>query len=260
MKRLYSVFFVTVAALVLGACTAAPNESVSQEVTRVVEVSREVEVTRQIEVTRLVELEVTREIPVTRVLVATPTPPPTVVPDATPTPPKAEDAIAFNYLGQVSTGPLTIEVARVLFVQREVLETWMADEDWQYEEQFWATMGDSPVIGELILRITNNGDSLVSLWPLYRGAVSVNGEQIRLEDFRYARLLDELDEEFLPGATAIGGLYFGVDRTPLSEITSFGYYTLQAPFDPDTYADLGPTVSVTADLTHHIWEPWPDDL
>lgn len=260
MSKLTTFLLAASATLVFSSCVSVPNEGALQievqEVTREIEVTREVEIREEIPVTR--QVEVTREVPVTRLVVVSPTPPPTELPGATPTPPHVEDAIAFNFLGEATTGPLNVELARVLFVKREVLISWIAADG---RESGWvAEMGDSPVIGELILRIANNGDQVVKLWPFFQGAVTVNTEQIRLEDFRSFKILDELDQELFPGATVVGGIYFGVKRTTLSEINSFVYYTLENPFDVNSYASLGPTISISADLSNHMWEPYPAEL
>lgn len=250
MRKLSFLLLVCFGAF-LVACGAEPG---TVEVTRIVTEVEEIEVTREVEVTRIVETEVekiiTRPVEVTRIVVATATPEPT--PKATPVPSEVDTSYlwAVNYLGIGESAGVTIELGRVLFTYKD---NPMFDSDWTWGDDF----NNVDMVGEFIIKVTNNSNNAVIVNGSYEGVIQLNDEQINLGnlDYRY----DDLDEDIFPGATIIEVIWFPIRRTNIEDISTVSYHSGEVR-DAATYREIGSRVSVSADIPEHIWEPLPEDL
>ena len=227
-----------------------------------IEVDREVEVTVitevEIEVERTVIVKETVEVPVTRVVTATPT----NTPEPTPTPEvpviaAVEGAIAANYLGMQDQGGVELEMVRVLCKDIEKfrsdhLASGVSESDM---EEF----SSSVTACEFILRITNNTEGAVTLYP-NQGQVLINGEQIEPWGF-FGTVGDPFEDtsgEIHAGVTRIGGFWFGVRRSAFDEVGTIKYI-VSAPVDDD-WDSLGEDFTFEISTDGWEFETIPDDL
>ncbi|MCA9922880.1 MAG: hypothetical protein KC419_17390 [Anaerolineales bacterium] len=244
MRKLLIVLFV--ALLVVG-CAGEPEVvTESVEVTRIVELEKEVEV--PVEVTRIVEVEKEVEVPVevTRIVevevTAVPTEPPAPVAAA------GDEMVALNYTNEVESGGLVVEVGRVLIANKADVP------------QDFSLLGDFDnidVVGEIILTITNTTDQTLSVYP-DQGNVQVNSELIELFDYFLATFGDNLGGDIPPNATKIGGMWFGINRSQVGEITEM-VYRFDGPSD-DSFSRVGDDFEIVIDLNTREFQPIPDEL
>jgi hypothetical protein len=164
---------------------------------------------------------------------------------------------ALNYLGTGSSAGVEIELARVLFAHRDA--PIVSDIEWP------DSFSDVEIVGEIVLVVSNNSDQAVSILAISGGTVLVNGEQIALgENASYFG--DNLDEVIFPGGTLVGGAWFPVRRTELNDISTITYHSYTVLADQNFESEsakrerLGPRISITADVSEHVFEPWPEDL
>lgn len=248
------VFLLVVWAAFLSSCAAGPG---TVEVTRLVTEVKEIEVTREVEVTRIVETEVenvvTRPVEVTRIVVATATLLPTDEPELVSSDADTSLQWAINYLGTAEVAGVTIELQRVLFSKLDAPLLSGSNREGFLELDL------SDLWGEIVLKITNNSDTTVTVDAFSDGAVQINGEQINLSDYWYETDFgDDVSGDIFPGGSVIGGLWFPVKRTDINEITNITYYSGEVR-DADSYRQLGPRIIINTEITDYIWEPIPED-
>jgi hypothetical protein len=166
--------------------------------------------------------------------------------------PEPSVKFSLNYAGELEQDGIKVEVARVLFAQRDAIAGPGAFDN-------NSNLDGQEYIGEIIWRITNNTQKGIS-WSWSDIAVRVNGRQIKLESYLSGGYFGETPtDEIFPGSTIIGGVYFGIGSTQPNDITSFDLL-MGSPHDSE-YNDLSSNFIITVDLTgEHKWNPLPDEL
>ncbi len=224
----------------LVACSQASIEiirtvEVTREVTRLVEATVEVEkeITRRIEVP--VRVEVTRLVEVTLA--------PTSVPSA-------GVVFARNYLGEVTTGNVTMELGRVLFAQKDALPI-----------DFNGDFDPYPYVGELVVRITNNADHAVE-WSASDWFVRINDMQYALYDWFFASSFGEdVYNPIFPGSTVVSGVWFPTGQIDPDSVTSFALIVDPAYNYDTSRRNATSRFEFLIDLSgEHLWEPMPDEF
>ena len=171
-------------------------------------------------------------------------------PIAPPTaPPTGGNHYAWNYLGSIDSGGITIEVSRIILADKSAVP----DQDFS----LFTTFDDKPVVGMLAFKVINNTQQIISVYP-DQGRVIIGSEQIELIDYLFGSFGDSIGGEIFPGVTKIGGLWFGVKRIPLAEIQAITI-NFSAPHDAN-FTSLGPDYTFTFDLSTRMNEPLPDEL
>jgi hypothetical protein len=244
---MYRLLLCTLLAAMVAAATAcADSEHATVEVTRIIEVPQTVEVTRIVEQSVPETVEVTRVIQ--EVVTATP-PPPTATPEQ-----QDKQAVAKNYVAVQDSGGVEIELVRVLF----------GDKAW-LEEEMDASFADCSsefenvdTVGEFILRVTNNTDEVITIYP-DQGDVVIEDVQTSLDEYWCALgNLEDISGDLQPGVMRVGGFWFGVRRKQWDKIGEM-IYLVDAPFDAD-WDDLGEDYRFEIDMSDAGFEPIPEDL
>ncbi len=119
---------------------------------------------------------------------------------------------------------------------------------------------DKPTVVEFVFKITNTTDKTINLY-VDQGTVAVNSEQIDLLDYSMAgsKFGDDLGGEFLPGVTAIGGMWIGVKRADFDKVTKI-QIKIDGPTTATSYSRLGPDYIFNIDIKDWQFEPIPDEL
>jgi hypothetical protein len=242
MVNMRPVLLIVVLLVGLAACGTPEPQTVVETVvnTRIVEV--EVPVTVEVEVTREIEVpvEVTRLVEVT------------AVPPATARPADVEEALARNYVGVDESGGIQIEIARVVIASRGYLEE--IDHPIIGEED----LDQFDVLGHMMFKVTNTSDLRLDVGPVSEGTVQIGGEQIELGPFYWYYVNGHVDGEIDPGVSKIGGIWFGIWRSEVSEVDQL-VYRADPPHDLDDHS-RGEGFEIVLDLSEHIFEPIPDEL
>lgn len=192
----------------------------------------------------------------------TSTPKPTDTPRATDTPipltatatnTGSEKIFSINYPAVQESGGIHVEIGRVLFAKKDELESLGFD----YFETGAYTEVD--VIGEIIFKITNTTDKVVSLYP-YQATIVVGSEQIDLWGWSLIQRIgpEDVSGEIFPGVTLVGGSWFGVRRSDVPNITNM-ILSFDGPVD-ENFNSLGPDFYFELDLSNHEWVDMPDEL
>jgi hypothetical protein len=164
------------------------------------------------------------------------------------------DIFAWNYLAEQTSGDVTVQISRVIFGNKESLEKY-----WDDLRSLAPIFQDKAVLGEIIFKITNNSDTIVTLHP-NQGTVIVGSEQINLADYLGVSTFGEnTGGDFFPGVTVIGGMWFGVKRTPLEEINSM-IFASRGPVNSADWNSLGDDYQIQLDLSEHSFSEMPDEL
>jgi hypothetical protein len=181
-------------------------------------------------------------------------PSPTTAPTATETPVGAIDHFALNNLTSIEQSGLTIEVARVGFFSRQ----WLLAADGATSFVTKSQFDGMDVFGEIILRMTNTTDGKLTIYP-DQGTVIIGNEQIDLNNSRTGiGGMDDLGGDIFPGVTKVGGVWFGVRRSTLEQITNL-LYAFSGPFNAD-FRRVGDEFEIGLDVSSHDFEPYPEDL
>jgi hypothetical protein len=179
--------------------------------------------------------------------------PPTEIPAPTERPP-LDQKWSKNYVGSVDSGGLIIEIARVVVGYK----TAVPDQQWEKLNDYISGWAETPVVGELIFKITNNTSKTIRVY-LNQGTVQIGSEQIELSEYMIGTTFgDALGGEIFPGVTKIGGMWFGIKRSNPDQITRL-VFRCSAPVDESSNS-LGPDIEIAIDTTPHVWEDMPDEL
>ncbi len=185
-----------------------------------------------------------------------PEPRPTDVPlSQPPISVQADDPVfAQNNLGYQESGGIIIEVAHVLIAEKDFGFQLMGD-DFNTITEFQ----DKLAVGRIILKVTNQTDQVLKVYP-DQGYIIIKNEQIELFDYALAGagFGEDIGGEIFPGVTQIGGLWFGIKRTPYDQVNQI-VVAIDAPWD-DSYDVLGDDFYFTIDLSDHVYEELPDEL
>jgi len=157
---------------------------------------------------------------------------------------------AWNYITSQESGGIKVEIARLLIADK----TAIPDVDFSFVTSF----DDKPIVGEIVFKITNNSQQTLSIYP-DQGTVIVGGEQIELIEYlMLATFGDSVGGEIFPGVTKIGGIWFGIKRTSVTEIQQITI-AFSAPHDAN-FTSLGQDFNFTIDLSNRQDQPVPDEL
>ena len=192
----------------------------------------------------------------TNTIIPTNTPEPTLTPTIEPTI-DTSAIIAKNYLASEEQNGVLVEVSRIIIGQKEAV---IKATDLDFNE--FPILEDKPTIVEFIFRIVNNTDKIVKFYFDDNTIASVNGEQIKFNDYWWddnTWFGDDLGSEILPGSTMIGGLWTGIKRSQWDEVTTI---TISIPeaFEPEDYSDVTGTFLFTIDVIDWTYEELPDEL
>lgn len=158
------------------------------------------------------------------------------------------DYYAWNYPQAIDVGGLVVQVGRVLIAKQGAFN------DEFLKAPYYA---DKPVLVELIFVVKNNSGQTMSVFP-EQALVAVGGEQVDLyEASLYGETGESVDGEILPGITKIGGVWFGLRRTPIDQIKNMSII-ISGPFDVNS--NQGAEYHFQVDLSDRKTEPIPDEL
>lgn len=239
-------------AVFFSACASPTSEvvEVTRQVTVEVPVVEEVEVTRLVEVEK--EVEVTREVvvEVTKLVEVTPMPEPTATPQAFVDNP---NVFALNYLGQVESGGLEVEVLRVFVAP-------VSDMNSEFQEALKEVdaFEGSEVVSFIAFRILNTTDQKLSVYP-DQGTIQVNSEQIEVFPFTFgSEIGDNLGGDIFPGAEKVGGFWFGINRNQPSEINNM-IVRFSGPSD-EGFSRTGPDFEINLNLEDRRFDELPAEI
>lgn len=93
-----------------------------------------------------------------------------------------------------------------------------------------------------------------------QGSVAINSEQIDMFDYAMEGTCfgDDLGGDYLPGVTAVGGIWVGIKRADYNEVTKI-QIRINSPHDEDLNHP-GPDYNLVIDVTGWGYEPLPDEL
>lgn len=196
--------------------------------------------------------------------VPTPTPPPaTATPEPTETPDTSE-MFALNYLASAEKEGVSVEVVRVLFGSAEAVS---AMQDVSVEA--WSEVGinapawtDMDLIGEVIIRYTNNRDEPVELafGGCGENLILISGQQINFNDVSLPAGSNNLCHDPLyPQASVIQGVWFPINNLSLKEISS-ATLILECAEELEEYRCIGSDWNIELDLSDQRWEELPEEL
>jgi hypothetical protein len=186
---------------------------------------------------------------------------PTFTPQPTPTTAQTETAtnlgaggniFALNYLGSQTSGGVTIEIARVLFGDKDVTNAAVGGVFDQFDN-----FQDKTVVVEIIFKVTNSGTQVASVYP-DQGTVVVGSEQVSLFDYFMTESGESFSGDIFPNVTLIGGLYFGLKKSQVAEISQMTI-AIDGPFDSN-FNKLGQDFYFQIDLSNHVFQDLPDEL
>lgn len=165
---------------------------------------------------------------------------------------------AKNYLVSKESNGVIVEVARVIIGEKQSIINGLDFDDINKIP----IMDDKVTIIEFIFRIVNNSDKVIRFFFKMKTIASVNSEQIVFDDYwrdNNTWFGDDLQNQILPGATVIGGLWTGVKRSPWNEISTI---TIPVPnaFDHDNYRDITGNFLLSFDVNDWDFEELPDEL
>jgi hypothetical protein len=163
--------------------------------------------------------------------------------------PGSQNVFAWNYIAEQESGGIKLQIARVLIGEKSALQQ-------NFSENLF---GDVPVVGMLIFIVTNTtSDKTISVYP-DQGVVIVGSEQIELREYMMLGNFGEhIGGDIFPGVKKIGGLWFGIKRTPLSDVLKMKI-VINRPTD-ESISPLGPDFIFELDLSNRQFEPLPDEL
>ncbi len=162
----------------------------------------------------------------------------------------AENLWAINYAGMEQSGPITIEIGRILVGNVAEIPLDFASLEW-----------DTDVVGEIVFIVRNEGDSSVNVYPLAEGTLQIGQEPFELFEYFWMAPIgpDDVDGEILPGETKIGGAWFPIYGSQPGEITEIIFRT-DFPADSNSYDQLGPGFEIVIPITDPGWEEYPEEL
>lgn len=174
--------------------------------------------------------------------------PPTAEPS--PLPQAVGDHFGWNYLGSQDSGGLVVEIVRLVIADKTSVP--------ELDFSLITTFDDKPVVGEIVFRVINNTQQTLSVYP-DQGTVIVGGEQIPLTEYMMmATFGDSIGGDIFPGVTKIGGIWFGVKRTPVAEIQNITI-AFGGPVNAD-FSSIGTDYNFVFDLSNRQDQPIPDEL
>ncbi len=162
---------------------------------------------------------------------------------------------SWNYLAEQTSGGMTIQVARVLIANKEA-----AEKEFGYDFDQAEILVDKTVVIEIIYKVTNNAGEAIAIYP-DQATVIVGSEQVDLSEYMLSgtRVGENIGGDIYPGVTAIGGVWFGVKRSPLDDINNITII-ISPPVASDDWQALGEEFKFDLDLSTRGFAPMPDEL
>jgi hypothetical protein len=159
----------------------------------------------------------------------------------------AIEVFALNNLGAEEHNGLLIEIDRVVIGQKRAL----ADRGFTFLND--GPFADTRVAGQILFKVANRSDQSRTVFP-DRGAIEINGERIELAAFADAatRFGQPISGELPPGYRANGGLWFGIARSALPDVTGM---TLIVPLS----GDGDDALRFELDLSDRRYDPVPEN-
>jgi len=158
---------------------------------------------------------------------------------------------AWNYLATQDIGGIEITIGRVVIGERIYIPLDFSN---------IPILNDRPVLVEIIFIIENKTTNTASVYP-DQGTTRIGGEQTELQDYAISGGNLEggvYSGDVLPGTKLIGGLWFGLDKTALTEINSMTVF-IAAPLDQN-FNTLGPDYIFNLDLSLKQFSELPQEL
>lgn len=194
----------------------------------------------------------------------TPTPPP---PTATSMPTEESsvdgDIYALNYQGSYEVEGVSVEVIRILFGSAEAVSDYkeVPIEEWSeyaYDTFAWTNMD---VIGEVVIRYTNNRDEPVELafGSCGENLLLVGGQQIGFNDVGLDAVQNLCHDPLYPQSSVIQGVWFPIKNISAGDITE-ATLILECPNPVDGYECIGSDWNITIDLIDHRYDELPEEL
>ena len=113
-------------------------------------------------------------------------------------------------------------------------------------------------MGEIIFKVTNNSQQVLKVNP-DQGKVVIGPEQIPLTDWMgLATFGESVGSEISPGMSKIGGLWFGMNRTPLKDIQNMTISFLGPTSESNDRT--GPDFNFSLDLSNKENQAVPEEL
>lgn len=161
----------------------------------------------------------------------------------------SENHFAWNFIASQESGDILVEIARIVISEKNAAGQKFGN---------YKIYDDKPNVGEIVFRITNKSDKILSIYP-DQGTIVVGNEQIDLREYMISSTFgDDLGGEIYPGVTKIGGIWFGIKRTALGEIQSITI-AFSNPTDNE-FNSYGEDFLFIIDLSNRQNEPLPDEL
>lgn len=196
------------------------------------------------------DVPATPTVPATQTREPTATSAPTSTPEPTVEPtPDTNAVFALNNLAVKEIGGIRLEIARVVVGRKDAL----ADLGFGDVEKF----NDVETVVEILFRLTNLSDSKRNVHP-NQGTVVIGNEQIDLTEWMFAAQIGDIGGEVFPGVTQVGGLWFGVKRSSVTDINKM-IVSVGAPSN-DSFQSQGEDFYFEIDLSNHEYQEMPNDL
>lgn len=160
-----------------------------------------------------------------------------------------DNVYAWNYPAEINSGGVVIQIGRVLIAEKTA-----------YKDEFLEApyFEDKPVVVEVFFVVRNDSGITMNIFP-EQGVAVVGGEQIDLhEAYANASTGEYLSGQILPGITKIGGLWFGLRRTPLDQVQKLDII-ISAPWD-NSMNTYGSEYHFQIDLSERKTDPIPDEF
>ncbi len=151
-----------------------------------------------------------------------------------------DDLFARNHVATAESGGMQIEVVRITFGQKAMLEC--QGSNFSQVDRF----KDMNVGGEVIFNVTNTSGSTLS-FNLDQSVFSINDEVI---DYKIG---DDIGSSFLSGATAIVGYRFGIRRSQMRNIKTM-VIQVKGAVD-ESSGTTGDDVELRIDLSRREYQP-----
>ena len=164
---------------------------------------------------------------------------------------------------------MELEILRLLLADKEILllEHPQVTADKLPSRRFGAPVFDNkPLVGEIILRVTNQGDKIYTLFPSDL-TFQIKGSQVILDEYimaeaYYTKGANPFNPDILPGSTLYLAYWFGIEEDELSEITEI-VIAQEAPYEvmyDGSWLDTGQHYFFTIDLSEWVFDPMPEEV
>jgi hypothetical protein len=175
-----------------------------------------------------------------------------------------EQILAVNNPASQERGQVEIEILRFLIGEKDVV---LSGHPQLGGEQFpelglgAPSFDDKQVLGEIVLRITNNQPERVITLFLSELIIASGGQQVRLEEFILSEAyfgddINPFNPDILPETTVLAGYWFGFDDLDIAELDKVNI-SIEEPYYSigNTYYPLGSRYFMTVEFSEPVFEP-----